>query len=87
MLYTCKHYLQSDRSIQQVKSKQNCVPKSNLETREENVNPHTKVVNVVNTTIGNYSKLFSLGDYVVTPDNGSDKEDSLDWIPNLVDDS
>jgi len=40
-------------SDQQIKFKQCYVPKSNLETREENMKLHIKKVNVVNIVVGN----------------------------------
>jgi len=55
-----------------MKSKQCCVPKSNLEAREENLNLHTKVVNVSNTTVGNDPKLYVLGDDIFASNNGFD---------------
>ena len=63
---------ESDRFDQHMKSKQCCVPKSNLEAREENLNLHTKVVNVSNTTVGNDPKLYVLGDDIFASNNGFD---------------
>jgi len=57
----------------------------NLGTREENVKLHTKVVNVVNIVAD--SKPFSLGGDVVTPNDDSDQEDTLEWMSSLIDDS
>jgi len=48
ILFTCRHYRHSDRSNQQVKSKQHYVSKSNLGAREENV---IEVVNIVNIVV------------------------------------
>jgi len=87
MLFTWRHYIQSEIGDQQVKSKQCYVPKYNLETKEGNVNLHTKVVNVANIIVGNDSKPSSLGANVVAPNNNYDKEDSLKRMSSLIDDS
>jgi len=64
------------RFDQQVKSKQHYVPKFNLGTMEENVNLHTKVINIVNIADGNESKTSSLeGDIVA---KSCWKQDSLE---------
>ena len=70
-----------------MKSKQHYVPKFNLQTMEENVNLHTKVVNVANTTTNSDPKLSSLGYDVVAPNNDFDQDDCLDGMSSLVDDS
>jgi len=70
-----------------MKFKQHYVPKSNLGTRKENVKLHTEMVNIVNFATGNDSKPSSLGSDVVSPNNDFDKEDSLDGMSRLVDDS
>ena len=67
-----------------MKSKQLYVPKNNLGIGEKNVNLHIEVVNVVNITVGNDSKLSFLRCNVVA---STDKKDSLEGIPSLVDDS
>jgi len=53
-LFDCTNYLQSDRSDQQVQSKQLYGLKSNLGTGEENVKLHTKVVKIVSSNDSNY---------------------------------
>jgi len=65
----------------------NNIPKFNLGTRKENVYLHTKVVNVDNIVIGNYSKSSSLGGDIVAPNNVCDQEDSLETMSSLVNDS
>lgn len=46
ILSTCKNFPQSDGTNQQFKSKQHYVPKSTLDTKEENVNLHNRTDNV-----------------------------------------
>jgi len=86
MLSVWRHYPQN-RSNQQVKFKQSYVPKSNLGTREENVNMHIEIVNVVNFVAGNDFKTSSLRDDVIAPNNDFDQEDSLEETRSLIDDS
>jgi len=50
------------------------------------LNLHTKVVNVANIAASNDSKPSYLGGVVVVPNNGSNKEDSLEGMPSLVND-
>jgi len=58
-----------------------------LGIREKNVNLHIEVVNVANIVASNDSKPSSLVCDVIAPDNGSDKEDSLEEMSSFVDDS
>jgi len=69
-----------------VESKQCYVPKSNFGTRKEKVNLYIEIINVANIVVGNDSKPYSLRGDVVTPNNDSNKEDSLKGMSSLVDD-
>jgi len=67
MLSACKHYPQRDRTDKKVEPKYHYVPKSNMETREENMNLHVELINFAYTTASNDLKSSSLGGVAIDP--------------------